>query len=763
MATIDSRDLALNSGRQMVTPGQIHNPALPAHPAASHARVLEVDVLDIIRSIWRRRWTVIMTTIAGGMIAFVIAMLWPVHYSSSTRVMLENRRNQVVDSNAVLSELEPTDEVVETEIEVILSRSVRELAAIRANLPLLLERRAAGQDEQVIDRLKRWWWELGVPRIQQWLPSPLANLLPEREPQTPKTLDDAVEYLYDHLTARQVGNTSVISIAVTDVNPNDAADLANIVANEYMANQIAWKRSATSGANSWLSARIGELEKELAAKRAELEQLRSNSGYVGTGVASLVDQGQTLINQRLLEARAERIRLQSEIDSLSRVIREQGPEKLASMLDSPIIGQLRLDVNAANQRLAELNQIYGPKHPLRLDAEAQLHRALEDITGEAEKELASKRTALATASAEESELQQALSEQTERGRELGSKRTTVAALDSEIQTMQNLLDNYLTRYKETLEQQSIIRADARVISAAVAPDFPDPPSRKLILLGGLVFFGLVGVVLAFAREAMDRTIRSMATAERILQVPVIGTLPKLGGKFRNHLPADYVLERPTSGYAESIRGIMAAVGVSKASDETKCILITSAIPGEGKSSTAAAMGRLMQRAGHSVALIECDLRRPKLAKAMKCLPNLGLMQLIEGRAAEYEVVQRDSASGMTFIGAGGHSENSLFLLQSPKLRQLVTWLGTSHDLIILDSPPVVPLSDAQALTGLADQIIFLCRWGSTRRTTSAAGVRMLVRQGGAPVYAALSQVDMRRSAGYDLAYSDAGYGQYYRN
>ena len=756
MATIESREIALNDGRQLSTPR-------PAPVSAPTQNVLEVDLFDILRAIWRRRWTVVATMLIGGMLAFVAAMLWPTTYSSSTRVMLESRQTRVVDSSSVLSDLDPTDEVIETEIEVILSRSVRELAALRANLPLLLERRAAGRDEQVIERLQRWWWELALPQLHERLPQTLAQWLPEREPQAAKTLDDAVAYLYDHLTARQVGNTSVISISVTDANPDDAAHLANIVANEYMANQIAWKRSATSGANSWLSARIGELESELSSKRAEFEKLRGASGYLGSGTASLVDQGQTLINERLLEARANRIRLQTEVASLRRALEENGPEAAATMLSSPIIAQLRLDVNNANQRLAELNQVYGPKHPLRLDAEAQLDRALSDITREAEKEIASRRTALAAASSEEAQLGQTLDQQSERGRELGSQRTTVAALESEIATMQNLLDNYLTRYKETLEQQSIIRADARVISAAVAPDYPDPPSRKLILLGGLFVSGLVGIVIAFTREAMDRTVRSASMAEQVLQVPVVASLPRLSSGFRQQAPAEYVLERPTSAYAEAIRNLMTGMGVTASSEGSTSILVTSAIPGEGKSSTAAAMGRLMQRAGHSVALVECDLRRPSLAAMLKCLPNVGLTQLIEGRAAEYEIVQRDSASGMTFIAAGGQSENSLFLLQSPKLRQLLTWLGTTHDLIILDSPPVVPLPDAQVLTDLVDSTLFLCRWGSTQRSTSAAGVRMLIRKGGTPVFGALSQVDRRRSKGYDLTYSDAGYGHYYRD
>ena len=756
MATYESRDLALQTGRQLGAP--------MAAPAPSvEPRALDVDLLEVVRAIWRRRWTVVAMTLIGAMAAFVLAMAWPTTFTSHTRLMLESRRNQLIETNAIFNELDPTDEVVETEIEVVLSRSVRELAAISANLPLMLERRAAGADEQVIDILLRWWRDLAMPELQSRLPTALAELLPQPEPNEPATLDDAVEFLDNNLSARQIGNTLVIEISMTDRNANDAADIANTIANEYMANQIAWKRSATSGANSWLSARIEELESEISGKRQALERLRGATGLVGGGTESLVGQGQTLINQRLLDAQAERIRLQTESAAMRRLLDERGPAEIANLLESPVIAQLRLDVSAANQRLAELESIYGPKHPLRLDAEAQLERALSDIRLEAQKELTAKRTALAAAAAEERELEVALAEQSERGRELGTQRTSLAALENEIETMQGLLDNYLTRYKETLEQQSIIRADARVISAAVAPEHPDPPSKKLILLGGVLIAGVIGILVAFARDALDHTIRSVAAAERVLQVPVQGAIPKLGGTLRKHSPVDYVLERPTSAFVESLRNLVTGMGVTKALKDTHCLLVTSAVPGEGKSSTAAAIGRVMQRAGHSVALVECDLRRPGLAKVLRCMPNVGLMQLADGKIEEFETVQRDPASGMTFVAAGGHSENSLYLLQSPKLGELITWLGTTHDLIILDSPPVVPLPDAQVLTDLADSVLFLCRWGSTKSSTSAAGVRMLVRQGGAPVYAALSQVDRRQYAGYDVAYSDAGYGHYYRD
>ena len=186
-----------------------------------------------------------------------------------------------------------------------------------------------------------------------------------------------------------------------------------------------------------------------------------------------------------------------------------------------------------------------------------------------------------------------------------------------------------------------------------------------------------------------------------------------------------------------------------------------ALPGEGKSSTVGVIAHQIARAGLKAVVIECDLRRPSLARVLRCQGVPGIIQLLTGKVALKEALQSSHSFGMDFIAAGGVSENSLFMFQSEAMRQLLEQLGRSYDLIILDSPPVIALPDAQVLADHADTVLYLCHWGKTPADTSATGIRMLVRQGGAPVMAALSQVDMKRYSTYDRAYGDPSIERYY--
>jgi polysaccharide biosynthesis transport protein len=311
------------------------------------------------------------------------------------------------------------------------------------------------------------------------------------------------------------------------------------------------------------------------------------------------------------------------------------------------------------------------------------------------------------------ELDRELGDLSETAKDLGYKRTQLSVLQSD--TTQTLLESYLTRYKETREQEAIIRPDARVITAAVLPEQPDFPSRNLVLLAGLVASSALGVVLAFVRDVIDRTVRSVADAERTLNVPVIQALPAIPRRaLGSSGPADYVIRNPASTYAESLRAMVTTLKAVARPNATQRILVTSAIRGEGKSATAAALARLLQRSGYSVALIECDLRRPTLAEVLTCSSQPGLRQVLEGEAGIGVVLQRDPASGMSFVAAGGTSNSSLFLLQSVRMKEFMDRLSSSHDILVLDSLPVIPLPDAHTLSELVDATVLFAAGDRSR-------------------------------------------------
>ncbi len=728
-------------------------------------RAFEVDMLEVLRGIWRQRWTVVGVTALGTVLAVGGSLLMSPVFTSYTSVMLETRRNQVFETQAVLTDLTPTIEVIETEIEMVRSRSIMERVAMRLDLPTLLMEREQAAERQPLQEGLRWVADVFLSKVMAMAPGEL-SLSGAAAPDTGTAgtpLDEAVMFLAENLETRQVGGTSVLDIGFADVDPRFAARVANLFAEEYLKEQVAWKTQATDSANTWLQAQIAELQTEIGRKRAEYEELRSASGELDDTGNSLSAQRQILTNERLLETRSERIRLETEVSSLRRLLADAGPEQIAARVDSEVMSELRLEVSAAKRRLAELKSVYGTRHPLRLDAEAQLGQALRDIEVEAGRALASRENALAAVRAEEGQLQAALSRDGDAGRALGSQRSEIAALQSEIETMQTLLDGYLTRFNQTAEQHSIIRPDARVISAAVPSPYPSSPSRTTIVMLGFVSAGMLGMVLGYLRDSTDRTLRSLGAAERSLCVPILGAIPALPGSARRQSPVDYAMQRPGSAFVESMRNLVVGIGLAQATSAPRSLMVTSAVAGEGKSSTAASMARMMARAGYKVCLVECDLRRPSLSAALRCSPRVGLLQFLEHEAGLAEIIQQDSVTGMNVITAGGTADNSLFLLQSEEFRRLMTYLSTGHQLVIVDAPPVMPIPDAQAIADLVDAVLYLCRWGSTPKATSAAGVRMLVRRGGAHVFGALSQVDTKAFAAYEQSYAPQGTGNYYTN
>lgn len=737
---------------------------IPQTPEA--ARTLEFDVLEVLRGIWRQRRTVVLVAGLGTLVAVGVALLTTPVYTSYVSLMLESRRNQVFEAQTVLSELTPTTEVIETEIEMVRSRAIMERVARRLDLPRLLAARDRAAEDGSWQLALRWVEDVFLSKVMAMAPDELARALPASSVSTePETidLDDAVLFLAENLQTRQVGGTSVLSIGFSDEDRAFTAEVANLFAEEYLEEQVSWKLQATDSANSWLQTQIAELQEQIGQKRAEYEELRSASGELDADGSSLSAQRQILTNERLLATRSERIRLETEATALRRLLGQAGPEQIAAQVDSPVMSELRLEVSAAKRRLAELSTIYGTRHPLRLDAEAQLRQALSDVEVEADRALASRENALAALRAEEAQLQETLDTDSDAGRALGSQRSSIAGLESEIETMQTLLDGYLTRYNQTAEQHSIIRPDARVISAAVPPKYPSSTSRKNIVLMGFVAAGMLGMVLGYLRDAVDRTVRSLGAAERALGVPILGAIPALPGNAKRRAPADYAMQRPGSGFVEGVRNVVVGIGLAQASTAPRTLMVTSAIAGEGKSSTAATMARLMARAGYKVCLVEADLRRPTLGSTLRCSPRLGLLQYLQQEVGLVDIIQQDPLTGMSVVTAGGSAEDSLFLLQSEDFRRLLSYLDNSHQLVIVDAPPVTPISDAQVIADSVDAILYLCRWGKTPKATSAAGVRMLLRRGGAPVFGALSLVDNKAFASYEQSYAPGGAGDYYTN
>lgn len=351
-------------------------------------------------------------------------------------------------------------------------------------------------------------------------------------------------------------------------------------------------------------------------------------------------------------------------------------------------------------------------------------------------------------------------------------RIELRELEREAESSRVLLETFLSRFKETSNQEDLQQADARIISAAQVPVEPSFPNKKLILAVALVLSLMVGLGLAFLLEALDNGYRTPEQLEKAQHIKGLGLVPKLTAlKLKGQAPMQYVLKKPTSAYCEALRSVYTSLAYGQGGErKPKRLLVTSSLPAEGKSTFCMSLARLLARAGNNrVLLIEADLRRGKLHRELfgaKAEPARFIAYL-SGETPDWrDCVQIDPPSGLGVLAASGRIESPQTLLQSDNMQRLLAEAPQHYDVILVDSPPLLAVSDALVLSHHVDATLFVVKWESTARE-AVKNALALLRKAQAPEGGAiLTQVNIKRHAYYgygDYASYYGRYGHYYTN
>ena len=318
-----------------------------------------------------------------------------------------------------------------------------------------------------------------------------------------------------------------------------------------------------------------------------------------------------------------------------------------------------------------------------------------------------------------------------------------------------LFETFLVRLKETTAQESFQQSDSAILSRADVPEEPSFPKKIRVLSLSVLGSVFLGVLLAFAIERLDRGFRSMEQVARMTGLPTLGLIPALKDVEKSGMaPSQHILQDPGSAFGESIRTIATSLLLADVGKQPKVILITSAIVKEGKSTVATSLARSQARIGRKVAIVDCDLRRATVHKAIGLRQKPGLVEFLADKASLQDVMQEDSNSGAHVLAAGGPTTRPTELLGSAQLKKLLKTLSQSYDLVILDSAPVGAVSDTRILARMADKTVFLIRWADTPREVAIAALQQIVDAGADVLGVMLSIVDVKKHASY--GYSDSG-------
>ena len=743
------------------------------HAAEAHSGVptplgKAIDLPEFFRILRRRK-----AIIFGSMLVlmtfsvFVIFQLAP-QYTATSTVMIPSRTTQIIDVEAVLSGLSYDQATIESEREVIRSgelvtKVVRELA---------------------LDRDPEFNPVLRPPPPLAWLIDPLQEAMAslktaitdESEPpalieaeQDDTTLTRVVNTLLDKLLVQQVGRSRVLKVSFQSENPRTAANIANKVVELYIGAQLEAKSEAIQRANQWLSKRLVDLREKVLASERMVEDFRQRSGLIQGRDTTLALQEISELNAQLLEAQAKRVDAEARImlvrDALAS---EDGIESITEVLESSLIQALRREEIELDRQAAELSQHYGERHPKMITVRAEIEDLHQKIRTEIGRIIQGLRNEVTIARITEVTLTRNLGRLKAEVGELNQADVQLRTLEREAEANRQLYETFLARSKETSNQDDFQEADVQIVSRASVPPEPSHPKTTLLLVVSFVGSGFIGLLLAFTMEHMSSGIHSLEEVEQYLGVAPLGLIPVVRGTWwLGKSLQTYVVEKPTSAYAESIRNLYANLVLPNYGERSlKVILVTSALPREGKTSVALAMGRLVAASGKSVVIVDADLRRPTAHKLLGVQLKPGFAEYVRGEATLPDVVRQDPRSPLHAVPAGAVDSAPATLIRSEQVRTLLLALSAAYDLVIVDSAPIFAIADTRILSKHVDNTILIVRWRKTRRANVIHALRQLAHVGSDVGGVALSMVDVKKHARYghgDSGYYFGEFQKYYRN
>ncbi len=706
-----------------------------------------------MRRLWRRRWLIAVIVIAATGIAALISFSLTPRYTAMTNVMIEPRQSQVVEIQEVLSELPPNKETLNNEIQVIRSRRLAAQVVDKNKLIEDPEFNRALVDPSTLSLAFGWVTGLlGGDETKRLTPGKGSD--PQRE--------KLIDAFLNALSVKPVPFSTVMNVSVESEDPEKAARLANSLANLYLADQLKAKFEATTRATRWLGEQLAELREKVAASERAVEAYRQQSGLVrgahrGEEAVTLVDQQISELSSALISARSNRAEAGARLEQIERALKSRrGVGSSGIVLSSPLIQSLLLKESEIVGKKAELAAEFGPKHPRMMAAEAEIEDVRKKIRAEVQKVVESVRSDVEVARAREVALEKSLKVLESQVGNQNQKDVNLRALEREAAANRSLIEVFLVRFKETSAQADLHTPDARITSLASVPTRPSYPKKGRVI--GLAFFASVffATLLAITLEWLRRGFGSTVQIERVTGLYALGLIPMLEGGRRNRpRPHDYVLENQSSNFAEAIRSLRFSLALTNVDNPPKTIMFTSSLPEEGKSAVALSLARLMARTGYKVLIIDCDNRHPKVHGSLKLAGNPGLVDLLVNNADLRKVIQRDEDSGAHVIAAGKTVPCPAELLGSRLMKALLDKCAEHYDLVILDSPPVLAVSDARTLSAQVDKTVFVVQWQKTRRETAVLALNLLRESRADIAGVVLSRVDAKKHAKH--GYEDSDY------
>jgi capsular exopolysaccharide synthesis family protein len=652
----------------------------------------------------------------GGVVLFTLmgSLLTPKKYQAVAVIQLMPRAGREVDVDAVVKTDDggymETRDRARTQIQIVLSRTVR---------------------EQVVKAYRK----RGNTDLDEG--------------------DAGIEELGRVLGAGPREDTQLVEITVLHHDPEKAALLANLVADEYCKVNLEARTDAARETQKWLDGQSGGYHEAVEAASAKVMAFKSEHDVADIdekvdGITTRIASLQTALG----DTTARRVMLEGQLHEHERLLRAGKYEVLAGMFSDPALQTMATEKATIDTKAAEILAKYGAQHPEHQQAVEHIKRVEALIAEEVKRNVEGERSQVTTLNGQEAEITAELEKVKAELLDKQKLKTQFDELKAEEERARGVYTSLGKRGAEVdLQAQSQLN-DVRVVDKAVPPTKPASPNLPLNLAVALFIGTGGGLGLAFLRHRMNDQILTTLDVENDLQMPLLGVIPTVVESAMGPECALYAFDHPRSRQAEALRGIRAVLQTYPGQGPSRRLLVTSCLEEEGKTHAAIGIAVAFSQLGANVLLVDADLRRPTLHTLFGLPEGTGLVEALVDQDEPERFVRRTRVPRLHLLPRGARVEYPNELLSAPELERLLLRLRAAYPIIILDTPPAAVVSDALALAREADGVIMVVRRGKANRELVLKTLDQLRQVGSRILGVVLNDVPMEQEPSYGSRYYD---------